>query len=98
MCFGCMAFPLTLFPTGDPSLHPINGDPFFCSALGINVSLSSGYHPQTDRANQELETALRFVRSANPSSSSAQLPWVEYAHNTLLNASSGMSPFECAPF
>lgn len=72
----------------------------FCSALGVNVSLSSGYHPQTngqtERANQEMETALCCVTSANPSSWSAQLPWVEYAHNTLTNASSGMSPFECA--
>ncbi|XP_036839794.1 sodium- and chloride-dependent GABA transporter 2 isoform X2 [Oncorhynchus mykiss] len=65
---------------------------FFCSALGINVSLSSGYHPQTngqtERANQEMETALRCVTSANPSPWSAQLPWVEYTHNTLTNASS----------
>ena len=62
--------------------------------------LSSGYHPQTngptERANQEMETALRCVTSVNPSSWSAQLPWVEYAHNTLTNASSGMSPFVCA--
>ena len=36
------------------------------------------------------------VTSANPSTWRAQLPWVEYAHNTLINASSGMSPFECA--
>ncbi|XP_031663351.1 uncharacterized protein LOC116358088 [Oncorhynchus kisutch] len=38
-----------------------------------------------------METALRCVTSANPSSWSAQLPWVEYAHNTLTNASSGPS-------
>ncbi|XP_071223198.1 uncharacterized protein [Salvelinus alpinus] len=65
----------------------------FCSALGINVSLSSGYHPQingqTERANQELETALRCATSANSSSWSAQQPWEEYAHNTLTNTSSG---------
>lgn len=71
----------------------------FCSALGINVSLSSGYHPQTNgqtkRVNQEMEMALCCVTSANPSSWSVQLPWVEYAHNTLVNALLGMSPFEC---
>uniref|UniRef100_A0A674BG65 Gypsy retrotransposon integrase-like protein 1 n=1 Tax=Salmo trutta TaxID=8032 RepID=A0A674BG65_SALTR len=58
----------------------------FCTALGIKVSLLSGYHPQTngqtERASQELETAIRCVTSANPSSWSAQLSWVEYAHNT----------------
>lgn len=72
----------------------------FCSALGINVSLSSGYHPQTngqtELANQEMETALCCMTSANPSSWSVQLPWVEYDHKSLTNASSGMSPFECA--
>lgn len=71
----------------------------FCKALGINVSLSSGYHPQTngqtERANQQMEAALRCTSSSNPASWSSQLPWVEYAHNTLVNASLGMSPFEC---
>lgn len=37
----------------------------FCRALGTTVSLSSGYHPQTNgqtaRANQDLETALLCV-------------------------------------
>lgn len=71
----------------------------FCLALNINVSLSSGYHPQTngqtERANQQMEVALRCVSSTNPSSWSTLLPWVEYAHNTHLNASLGMSPFQC---
>ncbi|XP_055730283.1 uncharacterized protein LOC129818443 [Salvelinus fontinalis] len=73
---------------------------FPSTALGIKVSLSSGYHPQTNgqtvRANQELETAIRCVTSAQPSSWSAQLSWVKYSHNTLINTSPGMSPFECA--
>lgn len=71
----------------------------FCSALGCTVSLSSGFHPQTngqtERANQELEAALRCVVSTNPTHWSSQLSWVEYAHNSLTSASSGMSPFEC---
>ena len=72
----------------------------FCAALGATVSLSSGYHPQTngqsERANQEMEAALHCVTSANVSSWSSQLPWDEYAHNSLTNASTGMSPFMCA--
>uniref|UniRef100_A0A8C6UZW3 Gypsy retrotransposon integrase-like protein 1 n=5 Tax=Neogobius melanostomus TaxID=47308 RepID=A0A8C6UZW3_9GOBI len=71
----------------------------FCSALEIDVSLSSGFHPQSngqsERANQQMEVALRCVSSTNPSSWSKYLPWVEYAHNTLVNSSLGMSPFEC---
>ncbi|XP_042245706.1 uncharacterized protein LOC121881927 [Thunnus maccoyii] len=43
-----------------------------------------------------MEAALRCITSANPSAWSSQLPWVEYAHNTLPNASSGMTPFLCS--
>ena len=72
----------------------------FCTAIGATASLTSGYHPQSngqsERANQEMEAALRCVSAAEPSSWSARLPWVEYAHNTLPNASSGMSPFLCS--
>ena len=72
----------------------------FCSALGATVSLSSGYHPQTngqaERANQEMEATLRCLVSDRPSTWSSQLPWVEYAHNTLTNASTGFSPFQCS--
>ena len=71
----------------------------FCSLLGATVSLSSGYHPQsngqTERKNQEMETALRCMASQNPTSWSEQLLWVEYAHNTLTSSATGLSPFEC---
>ena len=44
----------------------------FCKALGATASLSSGFHPQTngqsERANQELEAALRCMTSADPTS------------------------------
>ena len=69
----------------------------FCRALGASASLSSGYHPQTngqtERANQDLGTALRCVASRNPASWSLHLPWVEYAHNSLVCSATGMSPF-----
>jgi len=98
MCSGCTGSPLTLYPTEDPFTSQVWRA--FCTALGTTVSLSSGYHPQsngqTERANQEVEAALRCVSAANPTSWSSQLPWVEYAHNTLTNASTGMTPFECA--
>lgn len=72
----------------------------FCSLLGATVSLSSGYHPQsngqTERINQQMETALRCMASKHPSSWSQQLLWVEYAHNTLSSSSTGLSPFQCA--
>lgn len=72
----------------------------FCKLLGATVSLSSGYHPesngQTERLNQELETGLRIMASRNPSSWSKQLIWIEYAHNTLPCSSTSLTPFQCA--
>lgn len=50
----------------------------FCQLLGAMVSLTSGYHPQTngqaERLNQELETGLRCLCSQNPSSWSKMAP------------------------
>nr|CBN81752.1 Pol polyprotein [Dicentrarchus labrax] len=72
----------------------------FCQALGASVSLSSGYHPQsngqTERANQQLEAALRCVAARHPVSWCSFLPWIEYAHNSLTCAATGMSPFMAA--
>uniref|UniRef100_A0A8P4GJA5 Gypsy retrotransposon integrase-like protein 1 n=1 Tax=Dicentrarchus labrax TaxID=13489 RepID=A0A8P4GJA5_DICLA len=72
----------------------------FCQALGASVSLSSGYHPQsngqTERANQQLEAALRCVAARHPVSWCTFLPWIEYAHNSLTCAATGMSPFMAA--
>ncbi len=59
----------------------------FCRLLGATVSLSSGFHPQTngqtERANQDLERVLRCLVTQNPTSWCQQLSWVEYAHNSL---------------
>lgn len=71
----------------------------FCQLLGASVSLSSGFHPesngQTERLNQDLETTLRCMATNNPSSWSSFIMWAEYAHNTLRSSATGMSPFEC---
>ncbi|XP_037833532.1 uncharacterized protein LOC112450623 isoform X7 [Kryptolebias marmoratus] len=69
----------------------------FCKLLGISVSLSSGFHPQTDgqteRANQEVETKLRLLCSVNPAKWTENLPWVEQAINSLPSSATGLSPF-----
>lgn len=66
--------------------------------LGAQVSLSSGFHPQTnnqvERAKQELEAVLHCVASSNQSTWNAQLAWVEYAQNSNTSAATGISPFE----
>ena len=72
----------------------------FCRGIGATVSLTSGYHPQSngqaERANQSLEDTLRCFCEKNPSTWARWLPWVEYAHNTLVSTSSGISPFEAS--
>ena len=72
----------------------------FCKGIGATVSLSSGYHPQSngqaERANQCLGSMLRCVASRQPASWSKYLPWVEYAHNSMTSSATGMSPFECS--
>ncbi len=72
----------------------------FCQALGTIVSLSSGFHPQTngqsERTNQELEVALCCITATTPSSWSSHLSWIEYAHNSLTSSATGMLPFDCS--
>ncbi|KAL0154660.1 hypothetical protein M9458_048923, partial [Cirrhinus mrigala] len=71
----------------------------FFKLLNVNVSLTSGYHPQsngqTERLNQEV---IRFLRSycySHQSDWSRYLMWAEYAQNSLTKPSTGMTPFQC---
>ncbi|KAI5086478.1 hypothetical protein C0J45_23990, partial [Silurus meridionalis] len=68
----------------------------FCRLLGISVSLSSGFQPQTngqvERLNQDLETALRILCTDDNASWASQLIWAEYAHNTPFQAAYGYHP------
>ena len=72
----------------------------FCRGIGATVSLSSGYHPQTngqaERANQALEATLRCVTTSKPTSWTLHLPWVEYSLNSMVSSATGLSPFQCS--
>ncbi|KAI3355553.1 hypothetical protein L3Q82_018388 [Scortum barcoo] len=73
----------------------------FCTGLGASVSLTSGFHPQsngqTERTNQDLESALpHCVTAGNQSTWCTYLPWVELAHNSLVSSATGVSPFEAS--
>lgn len=63
--------------------------------LWATVSLSSGYHPQSngqsEKANRSLERILHCVSARNPSSWGSFLPWLEYVHNSLVLASTRVS-------
>lgn len=53
----------------------------FCRLIGVTVSLTSGYHPesngQTERLNQQLETGLLCLVSQNPLTWRKHLVWVK---------------------
>ncbi len=71
----------------------------FCQQLNINVSLTSGYHPQSngqvERLNQEITRFLRSYCHQNQNDWSRFLLWAEYAQNSLRKPSTGLTPFQC---
>uniref|UniRef100_A0A9J7YE42 Gypsy retrotransposon integrase-like protein 1 n=1 Tax=Cyprinus carpio carpio TaxID=630221 RepID=A0A9J7YE42_CYPCA len=71
----------------------------FFKALNVNVSLTSGYHPQAngqvERLNQELNRFLRTYCNQNQDDWARYLLWAEYAQNSLLKPSTGLTPFKC---
>ena len=62
--------------------------PFFCPLASIPRLMARR------SALIRLESTLRCLVASNPISCSRHLPWAEYAHNTLRNASTGLSPLE----
>uniref|UniRef100_A0A8K9X5F7 Gypsy retrotransposon integrase-like protein 1 n=1 Tax=Oncorhynchus mykiss TaxID=8022 RepID=A0A8K9X5F7_ONCMY len=71
----------------------------FMERLGISVSLTSGYHPesngQVERVNQEVGRFLRSYCQDRPGEWARYVPWAELAQNSLRHSSTKMSPFEC---
>ncbi|KAK3511404.1 hypothetical protein QTP70_007228 [Hemibagrus guttatus] len=71
----------------------------FLTRLGVAVSLSSGYHPQTngqtERKIQEISRYLHTFCHSHQNSWSQYLGWAEYAQNSLRQPSTGLTPFKC---
>ncbi|KAK4683964.1 putative transposase, partial [Tremellales sp. Uapishka_1] len=68
-----------------------------CNALGIKVSLSTAFHPQTDgqteRVNQTLEAYLRYFVNYNQDNWSTLLSRAAFTHNNSIHSAIQMSPF-----
>ncbi|KAI2661335.1 Transposon Tf2-6 polyprotein [Labeo rohita] len=71
----------------------------FFRLLGVNVSLTSGYHPQAngqvERLNQELIRFLRTYCQNRQEDWSRYLFWAEYAQNSIHKPSTNLTPFQC---
>ncbi|KAK3538874.1 hypothetical protein QTP86_018765 [Hemibagrus guttatus] len=71
----------------------------FCRRLDVTISLSSGYHPQTngqtERKIQEVSRFLRTFCHSHQESWNQFLGWAEYAQNSLRQSTTGLNPFQC---
>ncbi|KAL0152896.1 hypothetical protein M9458_051800 [Cirrhinus mrigala] len=71
----------------------------FFKLLGVAVNLSSGYHPQTngqtERKIQEVGRFLRTFCHGHQDTWNQYLGGAEYAQNSLRQATTGLTPFQC---
>ncbi|KAL0188510.1 hypothetical protein M9458_015609, partial [Cirrhinus mrigala] len=105
----CRFIPLPKLPSALETAEDIVSDrgPQFTSRLwatffrllGVNVSLTSGYHPQAngqiERLNQELTRFLRTYCQNRQEDWNRYLFWAEYAQNSLRKPSTSLTPFQC---
>jgi transposase InsO family protein len=70
---------------------------YFMSRLGVNLRLSTAFHPQTDgqteRVNQVLEQYLRIFTSYNQDDWSTLLPQASLCYNNSIHSAIQLSPF-----
>ncbi|KAK3542222.1 hypothetical protein QTP86_018469 [Hemibagrus guttatus] len=71
----------------------------FFKLLGVTISVSSGYHPQTngqtERKIQEIGRFLRTFCHGHQDSWNQFLGWVEYAQNSLRQPTTGLTSSQC---
>uniref|UniRef100_A0A8C1UMJ1 Integrase catalytic domain-containing protein n=1 Tax=Cyprinus carpio TaxID=7962 RepID=A0A8C1UMJ1_CYPCA len=71
----------------------------FFALMNVTVSLTSGYHPQSNgQAERKIQDVSRFLRifcHSNQNLWSRYLIWAEYAQNSLQQTSTKLTPFQC---
>ena len=91
---------------GVPTSFVVDRDPVWrsnfwhtwCSLLGIQLNMSSAYHPQSDgqteRMNRILEEVLRHYINPSHTNWETLLPWAEFAINSAYQESIKTTPFK----
>jgi hypothetical protein len=68
-----------------------------CRIMGIEQNPSTAYHPRTDRqserSNQWVETAIRFISDHHQTNWAPYLPIAQFAHNNWPSETTRKSPF-----
>jgi hypothetical protein len=68
-----------------------------CKVTGVKYTPSTAYHPRTDgqseRSNQWLETAIRFIMDQKQKNWAPYLPIAQFAHNNWPSDTTRKSPF-----
>jgi hypothetical protein len=68
-----------------------------CKVTGVKHAPSTAYHPRTDgqseRSNQWLEMAIRFITDQKQKNWAPYLPIAQFAHNNWLSDTTRKSPF-----
>jgi hypothetical protein len=68
-----------------------------CKVMGVKLAPSTAYHPRTDRqserSNQWLETAIRFITDQKQKNWAPYLPIAQFAHNNWPSDTTRKSPF-----
>ena len=87
--------PLTITSDRDPRLTG-NFWPAFMSALGVDVKMSTAYHPQTDgQSERTIRTVVQMLRVTlgHDKEWDTKLPGVQFAYNHAVHSAHGRSPF-----